>query len=117
KAMARMCGLNFRAKRLCEPDYNVRLGTAFIQNQLDMFHGSYVLTLAAYNAGPGRVRDWMNQIGDPRDPKIDPVDWVEEIPVPETRNYVQRILESLQVYRARLSGGQAPLRIVEDLKR
>ncbi len=117
KAVARMCGLKYRQKSLCEPDYNLRLGTTFIQQQLNMFNGSYVLALAAYNAGPGRVHEWMGQIGDPRDPNIDPIDWIELIPIYETRNYVQRILESLQVYRARLSGGQAPLKIVEDLRR
>jgi soluble lytic murein transglycosylase len=117
KSVARMCGLKYKEKRLCEPDYNLRLGTTFIQQQLNMFNGSYVLALAAYNAGPSRVHEWMNQIGDPRDPNIDPVDWIEMIPVPETRNYVQRIIESLQVYRARLGGGKAPLKILEDLKR
>lgn len=117
KAMARQCGVKYTTARICELDYNLKLGTAFIQNQLNMFNGSYVLTLAAYNAGPGRVREWLSEIGDPRDSNIDPVDWVEEIPVPETRNYVQRILESLQVYRARLAGGQAPLMITADLKR
>ena len=59
----------------------------------------------------------MGQIGDPRDPRIDPVDWIEEVPVPETRNYIQRILENLQVYRARLNGGEAQLLILKDLRR
>lgn len=117
KAVARQCGLKYREARLCDLDYNLRLGTAFIQNQLDMFNGSYVLALAAYNAGPGRVHEWMDQIGDPRSPNVDPIDWVEEIPVSETRNYIQRIIESLQVYRAKLNGGEAPLMIVSDLRR
>ena len=117
KAVAKQCGVKYKEGRLCELDYNLRLGTKFIQDQLDMFNGSYVLTLAAYNAGPGRVREWMGQIGDPRSPDIDPVDWIEEIPVPETRNYVQRIMESLQIYRAKLAGGQAPLMIASDLRR
>ena len=100
-----------------DPDFNLRLGTSFLQTQIDTFNGSYVLALAGYNAGPGRVRQWMTQIGDPRNGKIDPVDWIELIPVPETRNYVQRIIENLQIYRARLNGGSAPLLILKDLKR
>jgi soluble lytic murein transglycosylase len=59
----------------------------------------------------------MQEIGDPRSPGIDPIDWIELIPSPETRNYIQRIIEGLQIYRARLNGGQAPLMILKDLKR
>ena len=81
------------------------------------FDGSYVLALAGYNAGSGRVREWIGQFGDPRNPNVDPVDWIELIPVQETRNYVQRIIESMQVYRAKLAGGQSHLQIINDLKR
>ena len=63
------------------------------------------MTFAGYNAGRGRVREWVKQHGDPRDPKVDPVDWVERIPLSETRNYVQRVMENLQVYRARFDTG------------
>jgi len=115
--VARKLGIKFHSSLLGNPSYNLRLGTTFIQNQLAIFDGSYVLALAGYNAGPRRVREWMAQIGDPRDADTDPIDWIETIPVNETRNYVQRILESLQVYRARLNGGQAPLLIIKDLKR
>ena len=117
KAMAQKAGIRFREQRLDDPDYNLRLGTAFVQNQLNMFNGSYILALAGYNAGPSRVREWMEKIGDPRDPRIDPVDWIELVPVPETRNYIQRILENLQIYRARLNGGEAQLLILKDLRR
>ena len=117
KAVAQKSGFRFKESRLTETDYNLRLGTAFVQQQLDSFNGSYVLALAAYNAGPGRVRQWLNEIGDPRSPNVDPIDWVELISVPETRNYVQRILENIQIYRARLNGGEAPLLIMQDLKR
>jgi soluble lytic murein transglycosylase len=117
KMVARMCGLRYNGKGLCEPDYNIRLGTTYVQKQIDAFNGSYILALAGYNAGPARVRGWMEQIGDPRDASVDPIDWIESIPFTETRNYVQRIMESLQVYRARLAGGVAPLKIVEDLRR
>lgn len=115
--VARKLGIKFKTSLLTNTNYNLRLGTTFIQNQLAIFDGSYVLALAGYNAGPRRVREWMAQIGDPRDANVDPVDWVEMIPVYETRNYVQRILESLQIYRARLNGGQAPLLIIKDLRR
>lgn len=115
--VARKLGIKFKSSLLTNTNYNLRLGTTFIQNQLAIFDGSYVLALAGYNAGPRRVREWMSQIGDPRNADMDPIDWVEMIPVHETRNYVQRIIESLQVYRARLNGGQAPLMIAKDLRR
>ena len=70
----------------------------------------------AYNAGPRRAREWIEQYGDPRDPKVDPVDWIERIPISETRNYVQRIIENMQVYRARL-GDDPRLLIEADLRR
>jgi soluble lytic murein transglycosylase len=117
KAMAQKVGIKFREQKLDDPDYNLRLGTAFVENQLNSFNGSYILALAGYNAGPSRVREWMEKIGDPRDPRIDPIDWIESVPVPETRNYIQRILENLQVYRARLNGGRAQLLILKDLRR
>jgi len=73
-----------------------------------------VMTFAAYNAGPSRVKSWVEKYGDPRDPSVDVVDWIERIPFTETRNYVQRIMENLQVYRARL--GSPALTIHTDLK-
>ena len=73
------------------------------------------MTFAAYNAGSSRVSDWISTYGDPRDPSIDPIDWVERIPFTETRNYVQRVMENVQVYRARL--GQDALLIETDLRR
>ncbi len=88
-----------------------------MQSQIDAFEGSYVLALAGYNAGPRRVREWVASMGDPRSPNVDAIDWIEMIPISETRNYVQRIIESMQVYRAKLNGGQAPLMILKDLKR
>lgn len=115
--VARKLGIKFKSSLLTNTNYNLRLGTTFIQNQLAIFDGSYVLALAGYNAGPRRVHEWMAQIGDPRDANVDPIDWVELIPLNETRNYVQRIIESLQIYRARLNGGQAPLLIIKDLRR
>ncbi len=87
-----------------DPAYNVSLGTQYLGDMLQKFGGSYELALAAYNAGPGRVARWLESIGDPRAGKIDMVDWIEMIPVRETRNYVQRIMEGVGVYRDRLNG-------------
>lgn len=117
KGVAKKLGMRFKAQSLADPDINLRLGTTFVQDQINSFDGSYILALAGYNAGPHRVREWMTQIGDPRKNGVDVIDWIELIPVSETRNYVQRIMESLQVYRARLAGGKAPLQIMQDLRR
>jgi soluble lytic murein transglycosylase len=87
-----------------DPAYNVSLGTQYLGDMLAKFGGSYELALAAYNAGPGRVSRWLESIGDPRAGKIDMVDWIEMIPIRETRNYVQRIMEGVGVYRDRLNG-------------
>jgi soluble lytic murein transglycosylase len=84
-----------------DPVYNTEIGAADIAALLREYRGSYILAFAAYNAGPGRVKQWMALHGDPRDPNVDPVDWVERIPFAETRNYVQRVMENLQVYRTR----------------
>ncbi|MBI1249891.1 MAG: transglycosylase SLT domain-containing protein [Alphaproteobacteria bacterium] len=97
--------------------YNITLGARHLSDLLDSFNGSYVLTIAAYNAGPGRAREWIEEWGDPRARSVDVVDWIELIPFSETRNYVQRVLENVQVYRHRLSGAPAPLMIEQDLRR
>jgi soluble lytic murein transglycosylase len=117
KGVAKQLGVRYTPSRLTEPAYNLHLGTTFMQHQLEEFNGSYVLALAAYNAGPRHAREWIEQFGDPRSPRVDAVDWVESIPMHETRNYIQRIIENLQFYRARLNGGKAPLLIAQDLKR
>jgi peptidoglycan lytic transglycosylase len=97
---ARRVGLPFDRGRLTEdPDYNLRLGQAYLEELLERFDGSYILALAAYNAGPSRAESWIKSFGDPRDPGVDAINWIERIPFSETRNYVQRILESLVVYR------------------
>ena len=105
-----------RDRLLKDPVYNMQMGTAELSNLLGGYNGSYILTFAGYNAGRGRVRQWIAAYGDPRDPKVDPVDWVERIPISETRNYVERIMENLQVYRARFGGGSR-LMIEADIKR
>ena len=81
-----------------DPAFNVQLGAAFLGLLLKEQRGSMILTFAAYNAGGGRVRQWIAAHGDPRQPGINKVDWVEAIPIDETRNYVQRVLENLDVY-------------------
>jgi soluble lytic murein transglycosylase len=92
------------------------MGAAELSNLISGYRGSYILTFAGYNAGRGRVRQWIAAMGDPRDPKVDPVDWIERIPISETRNYVQRIMENLQVYRVRF-GGSSKLMIDADIRR
>jgi soluble lytic murein transglycosylase len=84
-----------------DPVYNTQMGAAEVAALLKEYRGSYVMTFAGYNAGRGRVKEWVAKHGDPRDPKVDAVDWVERIPLAETRNYVQRVMENLQVYRVR----------------
>jgi soluble lytic murein transglycosylase len=100
-----------------DPRLNVKLGTAYLGNLLDSFGGSYILSVAAYNAGPARVRQWLHDAGDPRTAGTDAVDWIEGIPFTETRNYVQRVLEGLQVYRRRLGTTALVLSLDGDLKR
>jgi soluble lytic murein transglycosylase len=104
------------ARLKTDPVYNAMLGSAELGGLLEDYRGSYIMTFAAYNAGRGSVKKWIERYGDPRDPKVDAVDWVELIPFSETRNYVQRIMENLQVYRARFGGGTR-LQIEADLRR
>ena len=117
KMVAKKFGLAFDAKRLLsDPAYNAQIGTAELGDRLQDYRGSYILTFCAYNAGPGRVRQWVSRYGDPRDADADPIDWVERIPISETRNYVQRVIESMQVYRAQFGTGSR-LMIEADLRR
>jgi soluble lytic murein transglycosylase len=91
-------------RMVSDPVYNTQMGAAELSALLSEYRGNQIMTFAGYNAGRGRVRDWVQARGDPRDPKIDPVDWVERIPLSETRNYVQRVMENVLVYRARFEG-------------
>lgn len=106
REMARKTGLGYSNSRLVrDAAYNAQLGTAYLMEQLDRFDGSFVMTFAAYNAGPFRVQQWVERYGDPRGKPVDwVVDWIERIPFAETRNYVQRVMENYQVYRVRLDG-------------
>jgi soluble lytic murein transglycosylase len=114
---ARGIGVAYSQARLTNPDYNIQLGAAHLSDLLERWSGSYVLTIAAYNAGSGNVARWIETYGDPRSHEIDTIDWLELIPFGETRNYVQRVLENIQVYRTRLSGNDHPLEILADLSR
>ncbi|PKU21350.1 lytic transglycosylase domain-containing protein [Telmatospirillum siberiense] len=100
-----------------DPGLNVKLGSAYLEDLLADFNGSYILSVASYNAGPSRVRKWMRDLGDPRQPDVDAVDWIESIPFAETRNYVQRVLEGVQVYRRRLGVTDPTLSLERDVKR
>jgi soluble lytic murein transglycosylase len=92
-------------RMVSDPVYNTQMGAAELSALLKEYDGSHMMTFAGYNAGRGRVREWVKQFGDPRDPNVDAVDWVERIPFAETRNYVQRVMENLQVYRVRFDSG------------
>jgi soluble lytic murein transglycosylase len=102
---------------LSDTSYNTMMASAYIGDRLSEFSGSYVLTLAGYNAGPGRAREWIREFGDPRDPNVDPIDWIERIPIQETREYVAKVLANVQIYRARLGQEGDALRLEEDLNR
>ncbi|MEP5517477.1 MAG: lytic transglycosylase domain-containing protein [Bauldia litoralis] len=116
KSMAKTAGLPYSQDRLTsDPAYNAALGATFLGRLKSSFGGSFIMTFVGYNAGPSRVNTWVERYGDPRDPNVDAVNWVERIPFTETRNYVQRVMENLQVYRARL--GRPALTIHTDLKR
>uniref|UniRef100_UPI0025BD6A62 lytic transglycosylase domain-containing protein n=1 Tax=Bradyrhizobium sp. TaxID=376 RepID=UPI0025BD6A62 len=96
-------------RMVSDPVYNTQMGAAELSALLKEYAGCHIMTFAGYNAGRGRVRDWVKLYGDPRDPNVDAIDWVERIPLSETRNYVQRVMENLQVYRVRFDGGASVL--------
>jgi soluble lytic murein transglycosylase len=105
---AKRFGVTYDWQRLVSDQaYNTEMGAAEVAALLRDYHGSYIMTFAGYNAGRGRVSQWVAQHGDPRDPKVDAVDWVERIPFAETRNYVQRVMENLQIYGARFGASTA----------
>ncbi len=115
RSTARSIGIGYSRSRLVrDAGYNARLGTAFLNQQMQKFGGSYVLTFVAYNAGPRRSTQWIERFGDPRGKSVEfVVDWIEQIPFGETRNYVMRVMENYQVYKARLKGSR--LTIKRDL--
>ena len=118
KTVAKSLQIAYSQQRLLtDASYNMTLGCAYLSDVLDRFGGSYVLAVAAYNAGPARVNQWLQAQGDPRAPDVDAIDWVESISIGETRNYVQRVLENLQIYRLRLGDRSLAFSLPTDLKR
>ncbi|WP_306253398.1 lytic transglycosylase domain-containing protein [Parvularcula sp. IMCC14364] len=107
----------YRSRLLDDPSYNMIIGSAHLKHLQARFDGSYIMTLAGYNAGPHRVDQWVETYGDPRQPDVDPVDWVELIPFGETRNYVQRVMENVQIYRARINSQPITGQLSRDLVR
>ncbi len=116
-ATARRMGMSYASSMLDDPDYNMRLGSSYLGSLISTFSGSYVMSVAGYNAGPGRSTQWAGFCGDPRSPSVDPIDYIECIPFSETRNYVMRVMEAVAVYRARARGGSIPLTLTDDLRR
>ena len=117
KMMAQKVGVSYEPGKLTTDwQYNARLGAAYLDELVDEFGNSPLLVAAGYNAGPGRSRQWIAQLGDPRAEGVDPIDWIEAIPFRETQTYVMRVAESLPIYRARLSGQAGPLDFTAELK-
>ncbi len=106
-----------RSALLNDPNYNMTIGAAHVSHLLTKYNGNYAMVFSAYNAGPHRVTRWVEEFGDPRSDAVDPIDWVEQIPFSETRNYVQRVLENMQVYRSRLGGAPIAGKLAGDLER
>lgn len=118
KSTARKAKIPYKKSWLTsDPEYAAKLGSHHLEDLLEDFDGSYIMAAAAYNAGPSRVIRWNKTFGDPRKGQIDPIDWVESIPFSETRNYVQRVMENMEVYRARLNSNQTELRLAQNLNR
>ena len=116
--VARRMGVSWRgAEALYDPDYNVELGTYHLGELAGNFGGSYLLATIGYNAGPARPAQWMAYCGDPRGGGTDPIDFIECAPFTETRNYMMRVMENMQVYRARLNGGEAQINLSQELSR
>jgi len=117
QAMAARLNVSYIGAALTrDPEYNARLGGAYLAKLMEDFGPNPVLVAVAYNAGPSRAHAWVGDRGDPRSAGVDVIDWIEMIPFRETRNYVMRVTESLPVYRARLTGRPGPIRLSEELK-
>lgn len=118
KETARKHGMAFSKDRLAEPAYNMTLGSYYLGRLIGSYDGSYILAIAAYNGGPGNVRNWTHNFGTPDNNLENAINWIEKIPYRETRNYVQRVLENLQVFRHILSEDSSPkLKLGDDLVR
>lgn len=102
---------------LSDAAYNITIGSAHLSHLLERFDGSFIMTFVGYNAGPHRVTRWIDEYGDPRTQAVDAIDWVELIPFSETRNYVQRVHENIQIYRARINDEAIAGALSNDLMR
>ena len=99
KKVSRNIGVKYsRSKLINDPSYNFKLGKSYLIELIALYENSYVLTLAGYNGGPGRVRKWIKNNGDPREYNIDTIDWIELITISETRYYVQKVLANYFLY-------------------
>lgn len=118
QATARKEGLRYsRSALLDDPHYNMTIGSAHLSHLISRFNGSWIMTFAGYNAGVNRVDQWVEAYGDPREPTVDPLDWIEQIPFEETRNYVERVLENSQIYRSRMTKGAIAGLLARDIER
>jgi soluble lytic murein transglycosylase len=116
KAIAKREGETYNIKRLtADPRYNVQIGSAYLRQLIDAYGGFYPMAIAAYNAGPGNVAEWIAEFGDPRTGNIDLIDWIESVPIYETRNYIQRVMESYYIYRLRF--GEEPKTVLDFVKK
>ena len=105
KLVAKQAKLPYvKSKLKTDPAYNIKLGSYYLAGLLEIYEGSYPFSLAAYNAGPRRVKYWNKINGNPQKGKISYIDWIELIKFKETRNYVQRVLENINVYKFLLNG-------------
>jgi soluble lytic murein transglycosylase len=117
RAVSRRLGLPYSEANLYESQYNMSLGAFHLQELVDQFSGSYIMAAAGYNAGPTRMRIWIDQCGDPRGESADALSFIECMPLKETRDYMMRVTENMRIYRARLNGGSAPLTAHSDIVR
>jgi len=118
KVVAEGLGIPYSKDRLgSDWEYNAKIGTAYLADMLERYNGNYILAAAAYNAGPHRADRWIKDYGDPRNPNVDAIDWIETIPFRETRNYVMRVTEALFIYRARIAGKVPAMGLTAELKR
>ncbi len=117
RSVARQLGLPYSDERLYDGDFNMTLGSFHLGDLTNDFGGSMLLTTIGYNAGPARPPQWIGRCGDPRGGSVDPIDFIECAPFTETRNYMMRVMENMQIYKARLNGGSAPLTLSMDLSR
>jgi soluble lytic murein transglycosylase len=119
KDLARELKIEYsEAKLTSDISFNINIGTKYLKNLIDQFKGSYILALCAYNAGPGKAIEWIERFGDPRNMTSihDIINWIEMISYSQTREYVQKVMENLQIYRYILKDDRA-LKIRGDLLR